>query len=249
MYRVILFIIILIFVFSCSSTHKNGVKINNGDSEFELYSKGVSKFEKKDYDIAIEKLEKLLNDYPLSKYSVNAELLIANSHFALKEYLEATESYKEFYKLHPIHEKIPFVIFRIAEGYYLQSPRQIDRDQTNLENASNYLNELIVKFPNSSYAQEANVRKNEIRIKFAKRIQYVGNFYIRKKIYNACVLRFSELKEKYDDLGFGEEAMYKKAYCLLQLNKKDEATVILNNLSQQNKNSEFGRKAVELIKH
>lgn len=244
--RIVFFIIpFLITLYSCSAKH-SGTK--DHDSELELYNDGVKRFEKRDFEIAIEKLEKLLNDYPLSKYSIDAELLIANSRFELREYLEAVVDYKEFYKLHPMHEKIPFVLFRIGEGYYHQSPKQIDRDQTNLEQSLFYLEELLSKYPKCIYANDARMRLSEIRIKFASRIKYIANYYMRKKIYNACVLRFGELSEKFSDLGYNEEAEYKKAYCLIKLNKKDEAMNILKELNKKNHRSEYVRRAEELIK-
>ena len=80
------------------------------------------------YLLATEKLNQLKNQYPYSFYATPSELMLADILYKQENYVEAAASYLLFKEFHPKHEKIAYVIYKIAESYYEQIPETYDRD-------------------------------------------------------------------------------------------------------------------------
>src|SRR5262245_52969188 len=63
--------------------------------------------------VAIESYHELLDQYPFSEYSEEAELKIAHAHYLNGNYAEAIVALTDFQRRHPTSSHLPFV------GYYL----------------------------------------------------------------------------------------------------------------------------------
>src|SRR3954466_6201761 len=69
------------------------------------YEKGLAELKDENYPEAQKYFQFVRSKFPFSKYAVLAELAIADTSFDRGNYTEAIDSYKQFMRLHPTHEK------------------------------------------------------------------------------------------------------------------------------------------------
>jgi len=199
------------------------------ETPLELLEAGKDALVNKNYKNAIKYFEKLKDKYPFSPYTVEAELLLADSYFYSKKYSEAETAYKEFESLHPGHKKIDYVIFQIGKANYYQK-KSIDLPQDAIEEAISYFTKLIEAYPDSKYVPEAKNYLKKCRYLLAQHEVYVGNFYFRTKRYKGAWKRFEYIIQNYKD--FSEIVNYAKYMAkisyiryIMQISKKKEEDV------------------------
>jgi outer membrane protein assembly factor BamD len=117
-------LIILVFIVAACSSDKP-----KGRTEAEvLFKEAEELVEAERFILATEKLNAIKTQHPYSFYATPAELMQADILYEQESYVESAAAYLLFRDFHPRHEKIAYVIFRIAESFYKQIPDTIDRD-------------------------------------------------------------------------------------------------------------------------
>lgn len=212
-----------------------------------LYDKAEALFKKKKYEDAVPYYEDLRNTYPASEYAVIANLKLGHSYFLDKQYIEAIDAYENFKLLYPTHKEIPLVIYRIGLSYYKQAPKAIDRDQTQLKKALQTFKELIEIFPDKKEAKEAKTYLKDTEIRIAKRIIYIGNFYYKRKEYDAALNRYKQCVTYYSGLGLDDEVYFRIAKTYYKQKKFKEAKEVSNQLIKRFPDSKFFDNAEDLI--
>lgn len=187
-------IIFLLFTIISSCSQKDFT--NDATESFNIAKKP---YDKKNYEYAIEKLSMFKSKFPYSQYAIEAELLIANSYFELAKYEEAATEYSQFIKLHPKNPNLPFVMYRIGECFWKLAPTTIDREQEFTTKALEEWTKLTTTFPDTSYTIKAQEMIKVGRKRLAQHIQFIARFYCKQKIYHACLYRYLELIEKYNE--------------------------------------------------
>jgi outer membrane protein assembly factor BamD len=163
-----------------------------------LISAGLDAYQRKKYEKAGEAFQNLKDRFPYNPYAIVAELKLADSYFLNKEYLLAATAYKEFEKLHPANEIIPYVIFQLALCYFKQMPT-IDRDQSHAFQAVQELERLIKNYPLSEYVPQAEANLIKAKKNLAAHEFYIGEYYFNQKNYEAALGRFEGIFREFPD--------------------------------------------------
>jgi outer membrane protein assembly factor BamD len=232
----------LFFLISCSSKKPDGKTPAES-----LYKEAQELIQEKRYLLATEKLNEIKTQYPYSFYATHSELLQADVLFLQENYIEAAAAYLLFRDFHPKHEKIIYVVFRIGESYYKQLPSTFDRDLSPGYEAIKYYTEIIEKYSNSEYFEEAKAKLSKTQEMLNQKEKYIADFYLRTKVYDAAIYRYKKIIEEVKDDSLVQDSMvriveatYKqKAYeeCIkysqefeskLSENKKHELDLIVN---------------------
>jgi outer membrane protein assembly factor BamD len=190
---------------SCSST-----PVNDSDPAA-LYKDAEDDIKNDHYQIAIDKLRTIRNKFPYSKYSVDAQLRLADVYFLQEDFAEAAAAYETFRDLHPKHEKAPYAMFRIGKSYYKDSPSNVARDLTPAQKAVDAYQEYLHRFPAASDAQEARDDLGSARKLLADKELYIGNFYFKRDFYDSAKPRFERVIALYPETPAAAEAKDKLA--------------------------------------
>ena len=168
------------------------------DSNRPEYSYQIAKepFDNGNYEIALNKLKEFKARFPYSRFSQQAELLIADSNFELSRYPEAAATYEQFVTMHPKHPKVEYAIFRIGESYWADAPTAEDRDQELTSEAIKAWRRLIDEFPNSEYTVKAKALVEEGSLRIAEGDAFVAGFYCKMSIWHACAYRSANLAKE-----------------------------------------------------
>jgi outer membrane protein assembly factor BamD len=187
----------------------------------ELYAKGLQKLEGTsilgvytyvNYGDAIEIFQSIIDNYPYSEHAVDAE----------RKFEEALSYYRDFGELHPQHEKVAYTIYRSALCHERQM-KSPNRDQTATRKAVGFLDQLLVGYPQSDYAREAEPLWRDLQVQLAEHIEGIADFYMSRDEYESAAERYRSLLNEYPGLGLEARVLYKLGRCYEKLNRLDEA--------------------------
>jgi len=199
--------LMVVFLGGCASDKSlKGKPKKNEKTPAELMEEGRRLYEQTYYLGAIETFQKIVDRYPYSKFSAEAELKIADSYYYSADYDAAFDAYTEFQRLHPKNPKIPDVFYQKGMCHFSQVST-VDRDQSHTIQALEEFERLIKKFPKSGYSDQTHWKIRECYIKLAGSELYVGHFYFKMKRYNAAMSRYRYILKNFPDLGQYHEAL------------------------------------------
>lgn len=171
----------------------------------EVAAEATDEYSHGQYTTALKLFEELMDRFPFSKYSLVAELKIADCHYYLEQYTEAIEAYKSFQTNHPANPANPYAMFQVAMSYYNQIDT-IDRDPTGAHKALAVFAKLIRTYPDAPYIEEAKARMTAARNFLANHELYVAQFYLKTDKFNEAAGRLQYLLDNYPETTVAPEA-------------------------------------------
>ena len=208
----VLLIILFSLITACSSDQPKG------KTQAEILFKEAEELMKADrFILATEKLNEIKTQHPYSFYATPAELLQADILFLQENYIEAAAAYLLFRDFHPRHEKIPYVVFKIAESYYKQIPDTIDRDLEPAIESIKYYEEIRQKYPDSSYKKDAEKKISAAKKMLREKDQYIADFYFRTKEFGAARYWYLDMIENHKNKTTRNHAMLRTVLATSQL--------------------------------
>ncbi len=214
MMKLIFLTLALVIITSCSSDKPEG----KSEAEI-LYKEAQEMVEAERYILATEKLNLIKTQHPYSFYATPAELMQADVLYLQENYIEAAAAYLLFRDFHPRHEKIAYVVFKIAESYYKQIPDTIDRDLEPATESLKYYNEVIQKYGDTSYKQEAENAIAKAKGMLREKDLYIADFYFKTKEYSAARYWYLDILEVHQDEKTRKHAMLRTILATSQLSE------------------------------
>ena len=174
---------------SCASAE---VDPNNPES---LFKDAQSDIESDRYQLAQEKLRKVKNKFPYSRFSIIARLRIADVYYLQDSFIEAAAAYEVFRDLHPNHEKAEYASFRVGESYFNAAPSNIARDQSYSVKALDAFEQFERRFGTKKkpYAVQIPAKIKMVRNRLAAKELYIANWYLGQDEYRASIGRYEKI--------------------------------------------------------
>ncbi len=238
----ICFLTLLLSLFSCSSIER----IQGADKAETYYLRGEAYLKEGQYEQALEKFSLVKNKFPYSKYALDAELKMADTYYQKGDYLEAQKLYSLYSEFHPQDGKRDYALFQSGMSYYDLVPSAIDRDMSYAKNALTEFKSMMVLYPGSTYFNDALNKYTDLKVRLAKKEIYIGDFYRKRKAYDAAIARYKTVIDEYADLGFDEKMYYEVADCYAKLEQKEEANYYIDMLLIKFPAGEYAAKANKL---
>ncbi len=199
------------------------------------------------FEDAKSTLEDLLEDFPDSKESEQAQILLAEVLYRDGEYQEAKVHYKRFLELYPASSLAARAqYFRAMSDF-----RQMDvatRDQTFTQNALDGFNRLIKQHPKSKYYKPAQKRKKKCLTNLATNQMEIGRFYFRTSAFQAAITRLKKLVTTYPQQTFLDEAIFLLGESYYNEQNFKNAKSYYRQLIQKYPRSEFVKEARTRLK-
>lgn len=166
----------------------------------------------------------------------------ANQSYEKKEWAEAALEYQRFLDLHLLHPEADLAQFRLGMSYFKQVG-SVDRDQDPLLKATAAFKRLLIVFPQSAHAAEAQDTLTRCRILLAEHELYVGRFYYKTGVYQAAVSRLENVLKDFADLPPAAESLYYLALSYQGLGQMDKARQAREDLRTKYPATKYARKA------
>jgi len=199
-----------------------------GWSAQKLYNEAKSERIAENYETAIDYYEKLETRYPFGRYAQQAQIETIYAYYKSDEPAQAIASAERFIKLYPRHPYVDYAYylkgitnFNLGKGFLDQylpiDPAQ--RDPGAAFKAFQDFGELIRRFPESKYAEDARQRMLYLRNNLATHEVQVADYYLRRKAYVAAANRGKYVVENYQGAPATADALLVmiKAYKQMEL--------------------------------
>lgn len=213
-----------------------------------VYKEGESLYESKHYDDAIAQYKKVRDAYASTELSSSAELRIADAYFESERYIEASSAYNDFRKLHPVHPKAAYALYRMGLANYNQITG-IDRDQTPQKNTVIYLEDFLLKYPKTEYAADVRAKLELVKIQQLQYEQYVARFYYRSEKYTAAIKRLEDALVIFPKNALHDETWFLLGASQLKSGNQEKARESFNRLSTDFPDSSFIMEASKILEH
>ena len=148
--------------------------------------------------------------------------MAAYSLYQENSYQDAINALNRFIQLHPGNRDIAYAYYLRALCYYEQVT-DVGRDQSNGEQALSSLEELIRRYPETSFARDARHKIDLVRDQLAGKELMIGRFYETRGQYLAAINRFKVVVNKYQTTSQVPEALHRLVECYMALGIVDEA--------------------------
>ena len=188
----------------------------------ELYNNGVDALTQKRYKAATLMFDMVEQTYPYSSWAVSAQVMQGYTQYLQNNYLEAIATLERFIQLHPTHRDIAYAYYLRALSYYEQIA-DTQRDQTATERAITALQEVVNRFPDSSYARDARLKVDLGRDHLAGKEMQVGRWYQGQNMHAAAIGRFQRVVDEYQTTNHVPEALHRLTEIYLQLGLREQA--------------------------
>jgi outer membrane protein assembly factor BamD len=206
---------------SCGSSSDETKTAQVGPVE-EVYNNGVDALNARRFTTADDQFSAVEQNYPYSTWAVNAQLMSGYSLYLQNKYTEAIGTLDRFIQLHPAHRDIGYAYYLRALCYYEQIA-DIERDQKGTEQAMNALREVVNRFPDTAYANDAKLKIDLCVDHLAGKEMEIGRFYQKQHLYEAAIGRFQRVVDDYQTTNHVPEALARLTEIYLVLGLKDQA--------------------------
>ena len=214
-------ITVLLPLLSGCSSDENAKQTPVGPVE-ELYNNGVDALNARRFSTADDQFTAVEQNYPYSTWAVNAQLMSGYSAYLQNKYTESIGTLDRFIQLHPAHRDIAYAYYLRALCYYEQIA-DIERDQKGTEQAMNALREVVNRFPDTSYANDAKLKIDLCFDHLAGKEMEIGRFYQKQHLYEAAIGRFQRVVDDFQTTNHVPEALARLTAIYLVLCLKDQA--------------------------
>ncbi len=172
----------------------------------QLYNEALANIDAGDTTQAKRKFEKLDRQHPYSKFARQSGVMATYLAYRSGEYATAIAKGKRFVSLYPANEEAAYVQYLIGMSYHRQIT-DVTRDQVNARQTFRAMNELVTRYPDSEYVEDAKRKIREAKDQLAGKEMLVGRYYLERREYIAAVNRFRTVVEKFEDTRHVEEAL------------------------------------------
>ena len=167
-------------------------------SEREIYETAQGYLNSKNFSLAIQNLQMLESRYPFGPYAEQAQLEIIYAHYRAGDNEAAVAAADRFIRLHPGHEKVDYAYYMRGLAHYTEGEGLLERfiptDMTQRDPGAavqsfDDFRQLLQRFPDSAYADDARARMIYLRNRLARYEINVANYYFKRKAYLAAANR------------------------------------------------------------
>lgn len=212
----------------------------------ELYNEGLVLMNEGDYRTAELKFEEVDRLHPHTEYGRKSKVMIAFAAYSRGRYTDAAIAGKRFVTLYPRDPDAAYAQYIVAMSYYKQIP-DVTRDQDGTRRALSAFEELLERYPDSEYADEARRKLLAAQDQLAGHEMEIGRYYLERDENLAAINRFRIVVEKYQRTRHVEEALFRLTESYYALGLTEEAQTAAAVLGHNFPNSRWYKDAYSLL--
>ncbi len=229
----------------CASS-SDATSILNADPPEKMYSDADTLMNKGKFEDAARKFEDLDRSHPYSPEARRSIVLAAYAYYKAGKAPEAIASAERYTVMHPGTKDAPLAHHIIASAYF-DDINTSNRDQTATRKALDQLKILKQRYPDSTYAQQADNRIRICEDTLAASEMEVGRYYMKEKNFVAAINRFKVIVSDYQTTAHVEEALMRLAECYMALGVANEAQTAVAVLGHNFPQSRWYKDAYALL--
>jgi outer membrane protein assembly factor BamD len=187
-----------------------------------IYNEATTSLDKQQWAQAAAQFDEVQRQHPYSVWAQRSMLMAAYARYRGRDYEKSIASSQDYISLHPGGEGAPYAYYLIAVCHFDQII-DVGREQARSELALAALTEVTARFPDSSYARDAELKTDMVRDQLAGKEMEIGRYYLRRNEQLAAINRFKKVVEVYDTTTHVPEALHRLVESYLSIGLKGQA--------------------------
>jgi len=184
-------------LFSCASQERDESS-RARETERQLYEAAQRQLRTQQWELAIDNLQRLEDNFPFGTYAEQAQLELIYAFYRNYNFEASIAAADRFIRLHPQHRNVDYAYYMRGLASFDQNrgfferflPTDMSqRDPGAARESFGYFNQLLTIFPQSQYAADAEKRMIYLRNLLARYEIHVANYYFKRGAYVAAVNR------------------------------------------------------------
>lgn len=188
----------------------------------ELYNEAMDLIDKDELYKASKAFEEVERQHPYSVWATKAQLMAAYALYERNKYDDALIQLDRFIQLHPGNKDAAYAYYLKGLCYYEQIT-DVRRDQKMTEQAMKSLQEVVDRFPASTYAKDARLKVDLARDHLAGKEMTIGRYYQGKGQWLAALNRYKAVVDNFQTTTHVPEALHRMVEIYVTLGLDDEA--------------------------
>ena len=206
------------------------------------YANAKSELDAGNWNAAVKSYEQLEAKFPFGRYAQQAQLDTAYAYYKDNETAQAVTAADRFLKLHPNHLNLDYALYIKGLAYFkpdlgifgeLLNLDAAERDPKALRESFEVFKDLVVRFPESIYVNDARSRMAYLVNALAKHDVAVARYYYNRGAYLAAVNRAQNVMQRYPQAPANEDALVVTSLAYEKMNQpelaKDTRRVLAKN--------------------
>ncbi|WP_199224810.1 outer membrane protein assembly factor BamD [Falsochrobactrum shanghaiense] len=216
------------------------------DPADQLYNEGLANLEAGRLSEAAKKFEAIDRQHPYTEWARKALVMGAFTNYRQGKYEEAINMAKRYNTLYPTSEESAYAYYIIGLSYFRQIP-DVTRDQAASRRAIAAMQEVVDRFPESQYVEDAKAKIRFARDQLAGKEMQIGRYYLERKEYLAAIKRFRIVVEEFSNTRQVEEALARLVEAYYALGLTSEAQMAASVLGKNFPDSRWYKDSYKLL--
>ena len=229
-WRFMALLVMLVALSGCSSFGDDEYDETAGWSVERLYQDGKEEMNSGNWAIAAQRFTAVEARYPFGPFAQQSLINLAYVKWKEQEPEMALATISRFQRQYPNHPGSDYMLF--LRGLILFTPPSsrlsfltqqdpAERDPRALRESYAAFQELITRYPQSRYAEDAKKRMNWLVNTMAENEVHTARFYFEREAYVAAINRAQSVLTDFEGVPATEEALYIMMMSYQRLNKPD----------------------------
>ncbi|MVA97152.1 outer membrane protein assembly factor BamD [Nitratireductor sp. CAU 1489] len=211
-----------------------------------LYNQGLANLEAGRMSEAIAKFEAVDRQHPYSEFARRAMVMHAFTNYRQGNYQDAINTGKRYVSLYPYTDDAAYAQYIVGLSYFRQIP-DVTQDQKDARRTIEAMDEVITRWPESEYVEDAKTKKRFARDQLAGKEMQIGRYYLERREYVAAIKRFRLVVEAYSDTRHVEEALARLTEAYFAMGLASEAQTAAAVLGHNYPDSQWYRDSYALL--
>ncbi len=212
-----------------------------------LYNQGLANLNAGRLKEASAKFSAIDRQHPYSEYARKAMVMGAFTNYRRGNYDEAISAGERFVSLYPSDADAPYAQYIVGLSWYRQI-RDVTQDQKEAIRTMNAMKELVERWPESEYVEDAQAKIRLARDQLAGKEMQIGRYYQERREFIAAISRFRNVVEVYSDTRHIEEALARLTETYYAMGMTSEAQAAAAVLGHNFPDSEWYESSYKLLR-
>lgn len=174
----------------------------------ELYNQALKLMSEGKLRAASERFTLVEKQDPYTEWARKALIMETFTKYRLGKFDDAIESGKRYVSLYPSSPDAAYAQYMVGQSYFKQIP-DVTRDQDSTRQAIAAMQEIVERYPNSEYVDDAQKAIIFARDQLAGKEMQIGRYYLERREFTAAINRFKTVVTEYGNTRQVEEALYR----------------------------------------
>jgi outer membrane protein assembly factor BamD len=211
-----------------------------------LYNQGLANLEAGRLKEAVAKFQAIDRQHPYSEFARKSLVMTAFAQYRQGNYEDSIANASRFVNLYPSHPDAAYAQYIIGLSWFRQI-RDVTQDQKEARRTVEAMDEVITRWPDSQYVEDAKAKKRFARDQLAGKEMQIGRYYLERREYIASVKRFRYVVEVYSDTRHVEEALARLTETYYAMGLVSEAQTAAAVLGHNYPDSQWYRDSYKLL--